>query len=385
MWMTDIGRQQASNYSLLRTVFELNLQLFQKAKTSKTLLLFVIRDHYSDSPLSVLQDQILKDIDGIWKKIIKSPEFESSTIFDFFDFHFVSLPHKKFQEKEWNASVENMKKIFIDPNNPHFVFLDKYKKSVPIDGFHHYASAIWDVIVTNKDLDIPTQKEMLAMYRCGEIAKEIYVKFEEHATEWKKQINHKQIISKFGEIAKQVLDEITAEFDKQTSLYVRDVALKRRAELEHKIKTELLILYNSQLDLIRTNALEFFQKLMTAATAQGGILTDFTIAVAAIKTKIIDEFFIAGAVKATYPGEQWDYENQLDTLRSEIDRFIVQARTNQLNSLITDETKTVSEEINANMTQLLNNPTPAMWANVREALALILKEVEQYMTDGMIF
>lgn len=53
------------------------------------------------------------------------------------------------------------------------------------------------------------------------------------------------------------------EFDQQTSLYVHEIALKRRSELESKMKTELLILYNSQLDLIRTNALEFFQKLLS--------------------------------------------------------------------------------------------------------------------------
>lgn len=32
MWHTDIGRYNAGNISLLKTVFELNLQLFQKSK-----------------------------------------------------------------------------------------------------------------------------------------------------------------------------------------------------------------------------------------------------------------------------------------------------------------------------------------------------------------
>lgn len=30
MWINDIGRYNAANYALLKTVFELNLQLFQK-------------------------------------------------------------------------------------------------------------------------------------------------------------------------------------------------------------------------------------------------------------------------------------------------------------------------------------------------------------------
>jgi hypothetical protein len=33
-----------------------------------------------------------------------------------------------------------------------------------------YASSIWDTVLTNKDLDLPTQQELLAQYRCDEIS-----------------------------------------------------------------------------------------------------------------------------------------------------------------------------------------------------------------------
>lgn len=384
MWMNDIGRFQASNYSLLKTVFELNLQLFLKDQSSKTLLLFVIRDHIAQtSPLHVLQKQILQDIDKIWNSIIKTPQFTESKVSDFFDFQFTSLPHKQLQEKEWYDQVAVMRNMFTDPNNEHYVFLEKYKKAVPIDGFQHYASAIWDVIINNKDLDLPTQKEMLAMYRCGEIAKEVHVPFEQLAIDWKKRIASKQIITRFGELAQEQVEQVLAEFDKQTSLYVRDVAQRRRSELETRMKTELLLLYNGQLDLIRTNALEFFQKLLSAATAKGSILTDFSAAVAQIKTKI-EEFFTDGAKQSMYPGETWEYDQQLDTLRSEIDRFVAQARKDQMNALLTQESKTVSDDINANMGALLNNPSIEMWNNVRESMAHIMKDVEEYMTQVLL-
>jgi hypothetical protein len=35
MWHHDIGRYNAGNISLLKSVFELNLQLFQRAPTGK--------------------------------------------------------------------------------------------------------------------------------------------------------------------------------------------------------------------------------------------------------------------------------------------------------------------------------------------------------------
>lgn len=59
---------------------------------------------------------------------------------------------------------------FNDPQNPDFVFKPEYHKRIPADGYHIYASGIWDKVLTNKDLDLPTQQELLAQYRCDEIS-----------------------------------------------------------------------------------------------------------------------------------------------------------------------------------------------------------------------
>ena len=42
MWTTDIGRYGASNYGLLKVIFEVNLKLFDQKSSKK--LLFVLRD-----------------------------------------------------------------------------------------------------------------------------------------------------------------------------------------------------------------------------------------------------------------------------------------------------------------------------------------------------
>jgi Root hair defective 3 GTP-binding protein (RHD3) len=59
---------------------------------------------------------------------------------------------------------------FTNPSDPNFVFHPNYHKRIPADGFHVYASGIWEQIMSNKDLDLPTQQELLAQYRCDEIA-----------------------------------------------------------------------------------------------------------------------------------------------------------------------------------------------------------------------
>lgn len=61
MWEHDIGRYTASNYGVLKTVFEVNLQIF-KAQ-GKTMLLFIVRDHIEQTtPAAALETKLRKDI-----------------------------------------------------------------------------------------------------------------------------------------------------------------------------------------------------------------------------------------------------------------------------------------------------------------------------------
>lgn len=73
-----------------------------------------------------------------------------------------------FYEYHLNHFVSYLR--FNDPENQDFVFKPEYHKRIPADGYHIYASGIWDKVLTNKDLDLPTQQELLAQYRCDEIS-----------------------------------------------------------------------------------------------------------------------------------------------------------------------------------------------------------------------
>jgi hypothetical protein len=71
---------------------------------------------------------------------------------------------------------------FVQETNEAVVFQPQYHKKIPADGFGHYISSIWvrcmqrhahrckEKITQNKDLDLPTQQQLLAQYRCDEIA-----------------------------------------------------------------------------------------------------------------------------------------------------------------------------------------------------------------------
>ena len=66
----DIGRYGASNYGLLRVIFEVNLKLFGQKSAKK--LLFVFRD-FDDrgNNFEILKNTINNDIRNIWREIYK--------------------------------------------------------------------------------------------------------------------------------------------------------------------------------------------------------------------------------------------------------------------------------------------------------------------------
>lgn len=77
-----------------------------------------------------------------------------------------------------------------------YVFEEKYHKRIPADGISQYMGTIWvrpfspssavvlmrreqEAVVSNKDLDLPTQQELLAQFRCDEIANTVFASFVE--------------------------------------------------------------------------------------------------------------------------------------------------------------------------------------------------------------
>lgn len=77
MWTTDIGRYGASNYGLLKVIFECNLKLFGQSSAKK--LLFVIRD-FDDrgNNRQRIQELIDTDIKNLWSEIYKPDQYKDS-------------------------------------------------------------------------------------------------------------------------------------------------------------------------------------------------------------------------------------------------------------------------------------------------------------------
>lgn len=86
---------------------------------------------------------------------------------DFFSISFVELPHYIYQQDDFQSAVSDLRASFSSSSPPSYYCSPEFHKGVPIDGLARYCTNVWSTIMSNKDLDLPTQRELLAKVRCA--------------------------------------------------------------------------------------------------------------------------------------------------------------------------------------------------------------------------
>lgn len=294
MWTTDVGLHDGANYGLLKIVFELNLQLFQAASNgNKTLLLFLFRDHTlpedeEHTPLDYFVNVITEDMAKIWASISKPEQHSSSKVTDFFEFRFVSLPHKVHKSKEFKKQVTELKHRFLDPSHPDRLLSKNYKKDIPADGFAKYAENIWGVIQENKDLNIPTQKEMLSMFRCEQMATTAYENFLTQLASLTQTLERGTLIQTFGARVSAMVEAAYEEYDPGAKRYVASVATAKRVELTEKMAIATAKLLQTQLRLAAdTEIAALNEQLKARILSQKAPIPNFSQVITEISDSIL--------------------------------------------------------------------------------------------------
>ena len=192
MWTTDIGRYGASNYGLLKVIFEVNLKLFGQSSAKK--LLFVLRD-FDDrgNNFERIRQIIDADISNIWNEIYKPEEYRNSKPNDFFDFEFCMLPHKIFEEEKFYQKCKELRDR-LDAKASNTLFpKSEDGKNVPMDGLSLFMSHTWEKIRTQKELNLPDQRIMVASLRCNELKDEAIALVDAAGNKLKEECERKAI------------------------------------------------------------------------------------------------------------------------------------------------------------------------------------------------
>ena len=368
IWEHQVGLYQGANMGLLKTVFEVNLQLFLKDKktTSRSLIYFVIRDFLGTTPLQNLRNTLMQDLSKIWQSLNKPPGLENSSIDDYFDFAFTALPHKIYAADKFDQAVGEMSKRFReshrDPRRDHLrsemesgVFLPEYHRRIPADGLPHFAESIWDQIVNNKDLDLPTQQELLAQFRCDEIMREAMIAFDETITPFETKqtsaasLGQPEIIEGLGLAMIAARSKTVKDFETEAGRYHKGVYQRKRTELESKIDTRLKTLFSGQLTAAHKSGITKFSEAVSNAVKAGqkkGAAYDF-VEIVTEQKKVALSDYEKHAKAVLLEGVPWsNYKQELALYQKELDQVAGQLRRDEMRRLATRVERWVRSKLN---------------------------------------
>ncbi|KAI7858071.1 RHD3/Sey1 [Circinella umbellata] len=380
LWEHQVGLYQGANMGLLKTVFEVNLQLFQNQKgKEKTLILIVIRDHVGATPLENLAKTIQADLEKIWDSLPKPEGLEDCKIHDYFDFMFTGLPHKILLPEKFDEEVAVLRHRFNDPKNPNYVFRPQYHKRIPADGYHVYASSIWDKVLSNKDLDLPTQQELLAQYRCDEISNTAFERFTERITPFKTPILEKaQTIPDLGKQMQEIRSEALEAFDKNASRYHKGVYEKKRKEMLAKLNTQLNVFFVGQLKNLHKKAITMFEENLKVELKKPSY--NFAEIVDSC-LKEADSLFITAAKDMVLADTDWSYTHEHSQLEEDFAKVSAQARADEFKKMSKQLAKQVENELSEPVSLQLNNPNEKIWHNIIEAYKETVEHGQKTLVD----
>lgn len=375
LWETQVGWYQGANMGLMKTVFEVNLSLFGRAKLDaasdhKVLLLFVIRDHTGVTSKESLSATLTRDLLRIWDSLNKPAELAELAFADFFDLAFHTLSHKIYQNDQFLADVKLLGDRFVDRTSPDFLFKPNYCHDIPIEGWTMYAESCWDQIDNNKDLDLPTQQIMVARCKCEELAALCYEDFErsyvtleaEAAAAVKSDKTGPSTQESYAAIGTSLLEiknKALADYDAVASKYNHEVYEHRRALLADKILARLQSIVLIYADFLNASTVEKYAATLVKRSKS----TTLADAMSSIKLSLLaehNEKLVALSLDGAVPTSAFS-----DRLSAEITKLEGEEKISEVNSIVNKFLKKLTTGLNAVVQSEVSKASDETWDNIK--------------------
>ncbi|TVU49202.1 hypothetical protein EJB05_00500 [Eragrostis curvula] len=357
MWCHDIGREQAANKPLLKTVFQVMMRLFSPRKTT---LLFVIRDK-TRTPLEHLEPVLREDIQKIWNSVAKPEAHKDTPISEYFNVEVTALPSFEEKEEQFREQVQQLRQRFSNSIAPGGLAGDR-RGVVPASGFLFSSQQIWKVIRENKDLDLPAHKVMVATVRCDEIANEKFGCLTSD-TEWLDIESAVQSgpVPGFGKKLGYIVDVHMQEYDKEAVYFDEAVRKAKRQHLESRILNLVQPAFQKLLNHLRLKALEKFKTSLNLSL-EGG--QSFAASVRDNTESSLNEFE-QGCADAVIKQANWDYSKILEKVRRDIEDHAFSVREKKLSELTTQAKEKLRKALAEPVESLFDAADETTWASIR--------------------
>ncbi|TKY48258.1 ROOT HAIR DEFECTIVE 3-like 1 [Spatholobus suberectus] len=360
MWCHDIGREQAANKPLLKTVFQVMMRLFSPRKTT---LLFVIRDK-TKTPLENLEPVLREDIQKIWDSVPKPEAHKETPLSEFFNVEVVALSSFEEKEEQFKEQVANLRQQFYHSIAPGGLAGDR-RGVVPASGFSFSAQEIWKVIKENKDLDLPAHKVMVATVRCEEIANEKYDLFAANK-DWCQLEEAVQSgpISGFGKKLNSLLTARLSEYDAEATYFDEGVRSAKQKQLQEKLFQLVQPAFQIVLGHIRSGILDKFKAAFDKALNGG---EGFSSAA----NKCVESYmaqFDEGCADVVIEIASWDTSKVREKLQRDIDAHVISVRASKMSELVSSYEEKLKEALSGPVETILDGANSDTWPSIRKLL-----------------
>lgn len=360
MWCHDIGREQAANKPLLKTVFQVMMRLFSPRKTT---LMFVIRDK-TRTPLENLEPVLREDIQKIWDSVPKPHDHKDTPLSEFFNVEVVALSSYEEKEEQFKEQVANLRQRFFHSIAPGGLAGDR-RGVVPASGFSFSAQQIWKVIKENRDLDLPAHKVMVATVRCEEIANEKYSGFIQNE-DWLQleEASQSGPVTGFGKKLSSVIGNCLSEYDNEAVYFDEGVRTAKRKHLEDRLLQLVQTAFQSILGHLRSGTLDKFKDAFDKALNGG---EGFSSAAHSCK-QLFMKHFDEGCADSVIEQADWDTSKVRSKLVRDIDEYITSVREAKLAELTSRYEAKLNEALSGPVEALLDGANDETWPSIRKLL-----------------
>ncbi|PKA59740.1 Protein root hair defective 3 like 1 [Apostasia shenzhenica] len=384
MWCHDIGREQAANKPLLKTVFQACLDWV--------------------TPLEHLEPVLREDIQKIWDSVAKPEAHKDTALSEFFNVEVTALPSYEEKEDQFKEQVKLLRAKFMHSIAPGGLAGDR-RGVLPASGFSFSAQQMWKVIKENKDLDLPAHKVMVATVRCEEIANDKLSSLasDEGWLELSEDIQSGPVAG-FGKKASTIVDAYLSElvalffyfssnyhninakcipscgkitrnllanlylplmlhrYDKEAIFFDEGVRTSKRQQLESKVLQIVHPAYLSMLGHLRSRALDKFkgdlEQLLNGGEGFAASVRDST------RRCFVE--FDQECADAAIKQADWDASRVHEKLRRDAEGHAMAVRSTKLCDLIANFKMQITEQLAEPVESLFDASGKDTWASIRK-------------------
>lgn len=316
--MKDLVRRESNGVGALRRGLTELLRFRETGVVSgsgKRLFIVVVTDFEEEVlPREEMINGMLKEMQAVYDTVVKSAR-APVRMADLYDFEFVTLPSKVWQEDAFGEAVEAFRESLIDPFCDDYLFggAQSYGRESGEGALGDVATKVWRALQEEETRDLPEERELTASFECNSTMYKVWEKFRRGTQHWSTDVEEGNVIENFGSASAELLTNTLAVYDQDAAPYRTSSAFgRKRAELKDKLERHLYDLFTQQTQKLREVSYGSFKEKLEEISSDGpGFEKSINKAL-----RDAQNYFATEAEKLRSKSSSWRFDNETKELAS---------------------------------------------------------------------